>query len=283
MNNNFKIKNLFLSVGAMKAGTTWLYVQLDDHPDIYVTPVKETHYFESMTGKWNLLSHEDRIQKFKMYTNMNQKSIDNIYWYVNYAKSPHIDDNWYQSLFENSNKMYCADFCNLNCFLGKSGWLKVRENFYGKLRVIYCLRDPFKRVWSHYKFHMEWIGKGDKIVTDFKNFKSLLEEDFFYDVVRYDRAIDRLEKELSKDELKIYYFEDFRKKPQESLNNLYDFLEIAKVETNKTKLDTKVNSSQTIDLPEEWKDYLWDYLSPVYIELGKRGMLHEDWIKFGSS
>jgi len=39
------INNLFLSVGAMKAGTTWLYKQLQYHPEIYFTPEKEIHYF----------------------------------------------------------------------------------------------------------------------------------------------------------------------------------------------------------------------------------------------
>eukprot|EP00493_Phyllostaurus_siculus_P000433 UN00435 len=35
------IDNLFLSVGAMKAGTTWLYEQLKNHPEIHFTPEKE--------------------------------------------------------------------------------------------------------------------------------------------------------------------------------------------------------------------------------------------------
>lgn len=36
----------FIGIGAPKAGTTWLARCLDDHPDVYVAPVKETSFFD---------------------------------------------------------------------------------------------------------------------------------------------------------------------------------------------------------------------------------------------
>src|SRR5689334_15761196 len=36
----------FLCVGAQKAGTGWLYEQLRSHPDFWMPPVKELHYFD---------------------------------------------------------------------------------------------------------------------------------------------------------------------------------------------------------------------------------------------
>jgi len=36
----------FIYVGTGKAGSTWLHQVLQKHPDIYVTPVKETNYFD---------------------------------------------------------------------------------------------------------------------------------------------------------------------------------------------------------------------------------------------
>jgi hypothetical protein len=82
------IENLFLSVGAMKAGTTWLYEQLKDHPEIYFTPEKEIHYFANKVGIENQLNHRNRILKLKdvmqKYANGNPKFIsehlDEISW-----------------------------------------------------------------------------------------------------------------------------------------------------------------------------------------------------------
>ena len=35
----------FICIGAQKAGTTWLYWQLAAHPDFWMPPRKEIHYF----------------------------------------------------------------------------------------------------------------------------------------------------------------------------------------------------------------------------------------------
>ena len=36
----------FLCIGAQKAGTTWLHENLRQHPDLYLPPAKELHYFD---------------------------------------------------------------------------------------------------------------------------------------------------------------------------------------------------------------------------------------------
>ena len=36
----------FLCIGASRAGTTWLRVNLAHHPGIWLAPVKEIHYFD---------------------------------------------------------------------------------------------------------------------------------------------------------------------------------------------------------------------------------------------
>src|SRR5262245_22296484 len=39
----------FLCVGAQKAGTSWLYRQLEPHPDFWMPPVKELHYLDQLS------------------------------------------------------------------------------------------------------------------------------------------------------------------------------------------------------------------------------------------
>src|SRR3954471_8486885 len=38
----------FLCIGAQKAGTGWLYEQLRSHPDFWMPPLKEIHYFDRL-------------------------------------------------------------------------------------------------------------------------------------------------------------------------------------------------------------------------------------------
>src|SRR5581483_8337226 len=39
----------FICIGAQKAGTGWLYEQLRAHPDFWMPPIKELHYFDRGT------------------------------------------------------------------------------------------------------------------------------------------------------------------------------------------------------------------------------------------
>src|SRR4051794_30739459 len=38
----------FICIGAQKAGTGWLYEQLRSHPDFWMPPLKEVHYFDRL-------------------------------------------------------------------------------------------------------------------------------------------------------------------------------------------------------------------------------------------
>ena len=40
----------FVGIGAQKAGTTWLYDMLAQNPSIWLPPLKEVHFFDSMGG-----------------------------------------------------------------------------------------------------------------------------------------------------------------------------------------------------------------------------------------
>ena len=43
---------LMFGVGATKAGTSWLYRYLADHPECHLRSIKELHFFDALdTGK----------------------------------------------------------------------------------------------------------------------------------------------------------------------------------------------------------------------------------------
>src|SRR5262245_6077586 len=58
MDNGQALPNFFI-VGAPKSGTTSLYHCLDQHPEIYMSPVKEPSFFASDI-RFELLSQEAR-------------------------------------------------------------------------------------------------------------------------------------------------------------------------------------------------------------------------------
>lgn len=282
------IDNLFLSVGAMKAGTTWLYEQLKDHPEIHFTPEKEIHYFANKVGIEKQLNHRNRIIKLKEVMQKTaagnpkfiSQHLDDISWYVDYAHESEISNDWYEKLFKfNPNKKFCADFSNLYCQMDLDGWDNVRK-VAKNIKVIYTLRDPLERLWSHYKFHMKWVNREDEALeVGFEHFKELLDKHFFWVNAEYANNYKLLKKSLTDEELMILYFEDFRERPADMLNEVQRFLGIEEIASDESLLNKKVNKTKSFKMPEMWYEYANDKLKTFNADNKLVGIEHPNWLR----
>lgn len=63
----------FLIIGAAKSGTTSLHQYLDQHPDVFMSPVKETNYFAfcdgipEFQGPWAGLARQYSVMDLESY------------------------------------------------------------------------------------------------------------------------------------------------------------------------------------------------------------------------
>ena len=280
------IKSLFLSVGAMKAGTTWLYANLKRHPEIYFTPEKEIHYFSYISGIEKQLEHRNRIMKLKTvmgrYAQKNPKLIaekaNEIYWYANYARRRKIDDNWYRSLFSLSGgRKYCADFSNLYAQLPDEGWRSVYR-VSGRVKVIYTLRDPLERVWSHYKFHMKFIGRGDEVLSaGLDSFMETIEQPWFWRNSEYSKNYSVISRNVPEEDRLLLYLEELSKTPKKELLKIRDFLGISPFPFDEKLLRMRVNRTDSIPFPAEWKSYAAERLEREERRMRDMGIWHERW------
>ena len=279
------LKRLFLSVGAMKAGTTWLYEQLKGHPEIYFTPEKEIHYFANAVGIENQLNHRSRLLRLKSvmekYAKGNPTYISNniseIEWYLKYASAKEIDNQWYESLFSGSGNRMCADFSNLYCQMESDGWKNVRATAQ-EIKAIYTLRNPLDRIWSHYKFHLKWTGRENDVLNlGLSEFKNTLDKNYFWINAQYAQNVTRLRKELTDSELMVLYFDDFRKFPEKMLNDIQKFLGVSPVAPDEGDLEKKVNRTKDIPMPLEWKEYALKKLEPEIAMMKDSGLWLSDW------
>lgn len=286
------IKNLFLSVGAMKAGTTWVYDKLQHNPNIHFSNEKEIYYFSHIDGVANSLSSEKRVRRAKRA--IRKSSIDfknkdiNIHehmetldWYLNYS-SYEINDKWYESLFleekTNNNDVFCSDFSNLNCFLSDEGWKHVRSTC-ENLKVIYILRNPIERLWSHYKFHLQFINHNEMKFPE-KNielFKKIISKPWFSRNSYYSKNIQSMNKNLKKEEFKIFYLDDISEKPNEMLKEIEDFIGVTNYDYSSLELKSRKNTSIKKDIPEDWISLIEEYLNEETTRLKSMGIYHNEW------
>ncbi len=108
-------KPSFLGIGAQKAGTTWIHKRLEIHPELYLPPEKEIHYWDLQYKEHDLAWYESlfaRAEGAKIkgeitpaYSILDMDKIDEIYDYnpdmkVFFSMRNPIDRAWSAALME---------------------------------------------------------------------------------------------------------------------------------------------------------------------------------------
>jgi len=273
------IDRLFLGAGAMKAGTTWLYAMLDHHPDIYFSDEKEVHYFAHVHGVLNALSIENRIDRFRRFAaSLKAESYNprwvrrRLDWYSRWLFDP-IDDDWYASLFNRRNgQKYAADFSNLTALIGDAGWEHVRR-IAGEVKVIYIMRDPLKRLWSHVKFHAQYTGRADKLAA--MNAEEMWAEaraEHLWQNSEYGKIVATMKRHLNEDELMVVFFEDIHADPLGWLRRLETFLGVQPGNYDAARLSERINISTDVTMPEFFPQLFADDFNRIHAELQEQGV-----------
>src|SRR5438094_2284502 len=135
----------FLCIGAHKAGTTWLYQQLDSHPDFWMPPVKELHYFDQLS----------RVQRAGRLRRRDQRDFRFLERLNRLSAEPGIDLEKYGRLFEPKASLLSGDISPNYSTLSDEVIRQV-IGYFPNLRVIFLARDPVERVWSHLSMEVHY-------------------------------------------------------------------------------------------------------------------------------
>ena len=127
----------FLCVGAQKGGTSWLYRQLEAHPDFWMPPVKELHYF-------NELGRAKPVRSARARDETGRKFLENVRFLS--ARS-HLDLEDYGRLFACKGSRISGDITPAYSMLNDEIIERVVNSF-PNLKVIFLARDPVERAWS---------------------------------------------------------------------------------------------------------------------------------------
>lgn len=278
--------NLFLSVGAMKAGTTWLFSVLDRHPELHFTPEKEIHYFYARYVDAGVLSDERRldnartryIDKIDPKTANIDRVRHNLHFVSAYLNRP-VDDYWYRNLFDlRGRATYGCDFSNFYALLPAEVWPRIAADC-ARLRVLYTLRHPVKRLWSHVKFHLQVTGQLELLQSwQPQDFERFARQDFIWDNAEYGRNLRNMRAGLSEDMLKVLFFEDMHADKRGTLADIERFLGVGPCAYPQPLLDKRVNESAATPMPDFFPGLFADDFERIMGELEEMGLtLPESW------
>ena len=175
----------FLIIGAMKAGTTSLYSYLRTHPDIFMPVNKEPAFF----------SNEPVWKK---------------------------GGDWYESLFAGQECTKARGEASVN-YTKYPHYQNVPRRIHSlvpNMKLIYVLRSPIDRIYSHY-LHNVYAG----IETDPIE-KALSERPLYVQISRYYQQIDQYLQIFDRKQLMVIILDDMQHDPAAVVKRVFSFLDV---------------------------------------------------------
>jgi hypothetical protein len=215
----------FFIVGAAKAGTTSLYHYLDQHPDIYMSPLKEPAYFSLEVRPGNFeASRQAHVRRV----------VDDTRAYllrpVLEKRANGIVCEWedYLRLFAAATTQHAVGEASVAYLWSKTAPAEIAARI-PHARILMVLRAPAERAFSQYL-----QGVSDGILTQsFRDYiraslrdtgerlgihHPFLEMGFYADQVQ--RYLDR----FPRTQIRIWLYEDARDRPREFMQQVFTFL-----------------------------------------------------------
>jgi hypothetical protein len=203
----------FLCIGAHKAGTTWLYQQLDSHPDFWMPPVKELHYFDQLS----------RVQRAGRPRCRDERDLLFLERLKSLSAEPGIELENYGRLFEPKESLLSGDISPNYSTLSNEVIRQV-VGYFPNLKIIFLARDPVDRVWSHLSMEVHYRQIEPFDVTDIKEVnRNLLRRGML--LRSYPSAVvARWKRYVHREQFHVYFFDDLQSNPIELRRSILCFL-----------------------------------------------------------
>ncbi|MEZ5014533.1 MAG: sulfotransferase [Chitinophagales bacterium] len=222
MNTQARLPN-FIVVGANKGGTTSLYHYLKQHPQVYLSPIKEPHYFsmDIDVAQFSKAFAHNKLQDISGYVrgDMQQE------YHAAFVR------NWedYTLLYKKVQDEKAIGELSTSYLYSEVAAQEIYAAL-GKIRIIICLRNPIQRAFSHYRMNL-WTGNNN--IFDF--YTALLEDynhvpkvwgnaHLYTEIGMYYRQVKRYLDIFGRENVLIIFAEDLQKNSSKTVQELYSFI-----------------------------------------------------------
>lgn len=268
----FREKTYFFGVGAQKCGTTWLHRYLSDHPDCYMSPIKEMHFFDEMflpdlcqpladVHYDRLVDIVGRLRKVDEKAPTHRVSIahDLLDRMAMRGSIPAYFD-FFRKRVEPKQHVF-GEISPSYSMMRAEHFAQVAKH-HADIRPIFLVRDPVDRFWSSLRM-TERDRPGFKAIENIdrqlRNANDILRG-------RYDLTLKALTEVFGDKVLVLYYEELFR---DESIAQVCKFLGLSE---HPADFERRENvSSPGDELPEAEMMKIYETFGDVYDYMKKRG------------
>jgi hypothetical protein len=236
----------FICIGAQKGGTQWLYDQLANHPQFWMPPIKELHYFDlrvSAEPGADRLPHSglraaktlrhrirtvgiDRLNEIRRNQNrqpLAQRDLDFLSSYLKIWTTGENGIESYARLFCHKGNEKSGDITPGYSILDGPRVEEIAQAF-AALKVIYLARDPVDRLWS--AFSMAGRRRSDSAPA--ATVDAVLGFARQTDVIARSMpstTVARWSRKIPRERLGVFFFDDLKSKPATLREDIFRFLD----------------------------------------------------------
>jgi hypothetical protein len=264
----------FICIGAQKGGTTWLDSMLRQHPDVWLPPTKEVHYFNRVlerrtavskneTTKIDAARMESVLASMRRTLNSERTPMEKIaeIYCLSLIGTLEPTDETYGRIFQTApENMVCGEITPNYARLPDEAvqhMLRLQPN----LKVIFLLRDPIERDWSHLRMQ-DQRGELQRFTH-----AERLSRPALRGYSDYATTIEVFGRNIPPKNLLIVFFDEIVGKPHELLRRVCVFLGVDYARATFMNVGEAVHAGKPRPIPPELYATLRERLAPVYHRL----------------
>ena len=217
------IKPNFIIIGAMKAATTSLYTYLKQHPDVFMTSIKEPMFFNRLNTENDFVLKGRKTKKIKSF------------------------DEYY-SLFKKAENETAIGEAS-PAYISNNSCAKLIKEHLPNTKIIAILRQPVERAYSNFlhakradrepieNFEDAFNAEEERIEKNWSPLYHYKTKGHYYQQLK--RYIDL----FPENQIKVILFKDIISNPQKVSKEVFDFLEVDNSFTPNTSKKANVSGS----------------------------------------
>lgn len=219
----------FVCIGAPKAGTTWLYANLRRHPQIWLPPIKEIHFWDRPRTPYLLdMIHPSPRRRFLFRRWLRPafaaalRRPRELGWLTRFFLLPR-SETWYRALFTPAPAQIAGDITPGYAPLDRCQVEQIFDHA-PDARVIYLMRHPVDRMWSHAAMFFERYGNSGLARASEKQVEWFLEWSVAHAYSDYLSTLRVWESVYADRRLFYGFFEELEKDPSDLFRRICRFL-----------------------------------------------------------
>lgn len=267
----------FLCIGAPRAGTSWLYRNIKIHPNTWMPPIKELHYFDALLPSLPLTAsvfdhgtfvvRQTAIERLCRRRTWQKQRL--VRWLLHFLLLPRTD-SWYLSLFSMGQGCITGDITTGYGFMEARRVARAHA-LLPDARIIYLLRNPVTQMWSWVALHFDFWHHQRLETVDKDRLERYLDKKSQTRIARHLENLETWIKFYPEAQVFVGFYDQLAENPYEFLQDIYKFLGLDPSDKIiPGAVCTKRNIGQYPPLPDHFARYLTHQYYDQIVKLHQR-------------